>query len=180
MDGTQDRPGPDEEFHTTFLTYATPMIAGEIKRHFRDTTWDVLGRDPTVTELAHRLDAGVDEVVDAMDAAAVYNTTSLDVAVGMADGDGSTLGDLFGADDPAYDLIVDRESLKPLLAGLDGRDKRILLLRYFRNLPQTEIGEEIGVSQMQVSRLLARILGELRSGLGVRPGRADAERGKDE
>uniref|UniRef100_UPI001891DAF4 SigB/SigF/SigG family RNA polymerase sigma factor n=1 Tax=Catenulispora pinisilvae TaxID=2705253 RepID=UPI001891DAF4 len=192
----------DEEYHTTFLTYATPVIAGEIKRHFRDTTWDVhvprhmqelsgalrqareslaqkLGRDPTVTELAHRMDAGVDEVVDAMDASVVYNATSLDVAVGMADGDGSTLGDLIGADDPAYDLIVDRESLKPLLAGLAERDKRILLLRYFRNLPQTEIGEEIGVSQMQVSRLLARILGQLRRGLGVRPGWEGAEEGAE-
>jgi RNA polymerase sigma-B factor len=180
----------DPDFHTTFLTYATPVIAGEIKRHFRDTTWDVhvprrmqelsaalrqareslaqkLGRDPTVTELADDLDASTEEIIDAMEASAVYNAGSLDVPVGLPDGDGATLGELIGEDDPAYGLIVDRESLKPLLAELDERDKRILLLRYFRNMSQTEIGEEIGVSQMQVSRLLTRILGRLREGLGA-------------
>ena len=182
--------GYDSEYHTSFLTYATPVIAGEIKRHFRDTTWDVhvprrmqelsaalrqaretlahqLGRDPTVTELALDLDASTEEIVDAMDASAVYNAASLDVPVGLAEGDGATLGELIGSDDPAYGLVVDRESLKPLLADLDYRDKRILLLRYFRGMSQTEIGEEIGVSQMQVSRLLTRILGHLRERLGV-------------
>ncbi|MEY9928803.1 RNA polymerase sigma-B factor [Catenulispora sp. GP43] len=180
----------DAAFDTTFLTYATPVIAGEIKRHFRDTTWDVhvprrmqelsgalrqareslaqtLGRDPTVTELAEHLDAGTEEIVDAMEASAVYNTGSLDVSLGLSDGEGATLGELIGDDDPGYGLVVDRESLKPLLAELDERDKRILLLRYFRNMSQTEIGEEIGVSQMQVSRLLTRILGRLREGLGL-------------
>ena len=180
----------DQDYATTFLTYATPVIAGEIKRHFRDTTWDVhvprrmqelsaalrparealaqtLGRDPTVAELARDLGATTEEIVDALDAAAVYNATSLDVPVGLSDGDGATLGELMGEDDPAFGLVVDRESLKPLLAALDERDKRILLLRYFRNMSQTEIGEEIGVSQMQVSRLLTRILGQLRKGLGV-------------
>ena len=183
----------DVEFHTTFLTYATPVITGEIKRHFRDTTWDVhvprrmqelsaalrhgreslaqeLGRDPTVAELAGCLDATTEEIVDAMDASGVYNASSLDVPVGLPDGDGATLGELIGADDPAFGRVVDRESLKPLLAELDERDKRILLLRYFRNMSQTEIGEEIGVSQMQVSRLLTRILGRLRAALGVRSG----------
>jgi RNA polymerase sigma-B factor len=183
----------DAEFHTTFLTYATPVITGEIKRHFRDTTWDVhvprrmqelsaalrharesmaheLGRDPTVSELADRLDASTEEIVNAMDASAVYNASSLDVPVGLSDGDGATLGELIGADDPAYGQVIDREALKPVLAELDERDTRILLLRYFRNMSQTEIGEEIGVSQMQVSRLLTRILGRLRSALGVGSG----------
>jgi RNA polymerase sigma-B factor len=191
----------DVEYHTTFLTYATPVIAGEIKRHFRDTTWDVhvprrmqelsaalrqarehlaqaLGRDPTATELAEHLDATTEEIVDAMEASAVYNTGSLDIPVGLSDGDGATLGELIGGDDPAYGMIVDRESLKPLLAELDERDKRILLLRYFRNMSQTEIGDEIGVSQMQVSRLLAKILGQLREGLGLQTaaGTADSKR----
>jgi RNA polymerase sigma-B factor len=192
----------DVAFHTTFLTYATPVIAGEIKRHFRDTTWDVhvprrmqelsaalrqareslaqtLGRDPTVPELAEHLDAGSEEIVDAMEASAVYNTGSLDVPIGLSDGEGATLGELIGEDDPAYGMIVDRESLKPLLAELDERDKRILLLRYFRNMSQTEIGEEIGVSQMQVSRMLRRILARLREGLGVQAaaGVANQKRG---
>ncbi|MEY9894778.1 RNA polymerase sigma-B factor [Catenulispora sp. MAP12-49] len=193
--------GYDVEYHTTFLTYATPVIAGEIKRHFRDTTWDVhvprrmqelsaalrqarehlaqtLGRDPTAAELAEHLDATTEEIVDAMEASAVYNTGSLDIPVGLSDGDGATLGELIGGDDPAYGMIVDRESLKPLLAELDERDKRILLLRYFRTMSQTEIGDEIGVSQMQVSRLLARILGQLREGLGLQTaaGAADSKR----
>ena len=182
----------DPDYEATFLTYATPMIAGEIKRHFRDTTWDVhvprrmqelsaalhpaeevlaqsLGRDPTVAELARHLEASTEEIVDAMDASAVYNTASLDVPVGLSDGDGATLGELIGAEDPAYGLVLDREALKPLLAELSERDKRILLMRYFRNMSQAEIGEEIGVSQMQVSRLLSRILGRLREGLGLRP-----------
>jgi RNA polymerase sigma-B factor len=184
--------GYDSEFHTTFLTYATPVIAGEIKRHFRDTTWDVhvprrmqelsaalrkaretlahrLGHDPTVTELARSLGTTAEEIIDAMDASAVYNAASLDVPVGLSDGEGLTLGERIGADDPAFGLIVDRESLKPLLAELDLRDKRILLLRYFRGMSQSEIGEEIGVSQMQVSRLLSRILGRLRERLGLQP-----------
>jgi RNA polymerase sigma-B factor len=192
--------GFDAEFRTTFLTYATPVITGELKRHFRDTTWDVhvprrmqelsaairqaretcahrLGRDPTVTELASGLDASTEEIVDAMDAMAVYNASSLDVPAGLPDGEGATLGDLIGDDDPAFGLVVDRESLRPLLAGLDERDKRILLLRYFRNMSQTEIGEELGVSQMQVSRLLSRILGELRAGLGDGGGGSEAGSG---
>lgn len=178
----------DAEYHTTFLTYATPVIAGEIKRHFRDTTWAVhvprrmqelsgalrparealaqrLGHDPTVEELADHLEVTTEEIIDAMDASGVYNASSLDVPVGLSEGEGATLGDLLGGDDPAFGLVVDRESLKPLLAGLDEQDKRILLLRYFRNMSQTEIGKEIGVSQMQVSRLLTRILARLREGL---------------
>jgi RNA polymerase sigma-B factor len=188
----------DPRYHTTFLTFATPMIAGEIKRHFRDTTWDVhvprrmqeltsalrpaeealaqeLGRGPTVGELGRRLGVGTEEIVDAVEASSAYTAASLDVPVGPGDGgdpaagtNGTTLGDLLGADDPAYGLVLDREALRPLLAELPERDKRILLMRYFRNMSQTEIGTEIGVSQMQVSRLLARILARLRAGLGVR------------
>jgi len=176
----------DPDYRTSFLTYATPMIAGEIKRHFRDTTWDVhvprrlqelsaalrpaeealaqnLGRSPTLTELADRLDASSEEIVDALEAAAVYSTASLDVPIAQSDGEGSTLGELLGADDPAYGLVVERETLKPLLAALGDRDKRILLMRFFRGMSQAEIGAELGVSQMQVSRLLTQILGRLRA-----------------
>ena len=175
----------DPAYRTSFLTYATPMIAGEIKRHFRDTTWDVhvprrlqelsaalrpaeellnqkFGRDPTLSELATHLEAAPDEIVDALDAAAVYSTASLDVPVAQADGDGATLGELLGSEDPAYGLVVDRETLKPLLAELGERDKRILLMRFFRGMSQAEIGDELGVSQMQISRLLAQIIGRLR------------------
>jgi RNA polymerase sigma-B factor len=191
----------DARYHTTFLTFATPMIAGEIKRHFRDTTWEVhvprrmqelsaalrpaaealaqtLGREPTVEELARHLGATTEEIVNAFDASAVYRTASLDVPVGLLDRDGSTLGDLLGAEDPGYRLVLDREALKPLLADLGERDKRILLMRYFRNMSQTEIGDEIGVSQMQVSRLLARILGRLREEVGAEAGEAGEEGGR--
>jgi RNA polymerase sigma-B factor len=180
----------DPGYGTTFLTYATPIIAGEIKRHFRDTTWDLhvprrmqelsatvraaqeeltqrLGTAPSAEDVAFFLDLPMDEVVDAYEAVAAYHTASLDVPVALPDGDGATLGDLLGDEDPGIDLVVDREALKPLLERLSGREKRILLMRFFRNMSQAEIGSELGVSQMQVSRLLSQILGRLQEQLGV-------------
>jgi RNA polymerase sigma-B factor len=179
----------DPEYGTGFLGYAAPMIVGEIKRHFRDTTWAVhvprrmqelsgalrkavaemtseLGREPTVLELAERLEAGEEEIVQAIEAAEAYTTASLDHPVGEETDGGALLGEMLGERDPAFDLMIDRQVLKGLVAGLGERDKRILLMRYFRGMTQTEIGEELGVSQMQVSRLLTRILGELRAGFG--------------
>ena len=180
----------DPGYGTTFLTYATPMIVGEIKRHFRDATWDVhvprrmqelsaavrvaevdlsqeSGRQPTVEEIAVRLRTTPEEIVDALDATTAYDTSSLDTPVTLPDRDGTTLADLLGAEDPEIGLVVDRETLRPLLTELDKRDKRILLMRFFRGMTQSQIGDELGVSQMQVSRLLARILGELRARIGV-------------
>jgi RNA polymerase sigma-B factor len=178
----------DPEYGTGFLGYATPMIIGEIKRCFRDTTWSVhvprrmqelsgalrkavealsgeLGREPTIPELAAHLDATEEEIVQAVDASEAYTTASLDHPVGD-DEQGASLGELLGRDDPGFELTIDREVLKGLVARLGERDKRILLLRYFRGMTQAEIGAELGVSQMQVSRLLTRILGELREGFG--------------
>ena len=175
----------DPDYGAAFLTYATPMIAGEVRRHFRDTTWDVhvprrvqenalavraaeseltqeLGHRPSAAEIARRLELSADEVAEAYDAGAAHHAASLDVPIAMADGDGASLGDLMGEADPGFDLVVDREALKPLLAALDAREKRILLMRFFRNMSQAQIGEELGVSQMQVSRLLTQILGRLR------------------
>ena len=177
----------DPDYGTGFLGYATPMIVGEIKRYFRDTTWSVhvprrmqelsgalrkgveamtaeLGREPTVRELAERLEATEEEIVQAIEASEAYTTASLDHPVGDDSDGGAPLGDLLGDRDPAFDLMIDREVLKGLVAKLGERDKRILLMRYFRGMTQSEIGEELGVSQMQVSRLLTRILGELRTG----------------
>jgi RNA polymerase sigma-B factor len=179
----------DPEYGTTFLTYATPMISGEIKRHFRDTSWDVhvprsmqelstavraaeeeltqlTGSPPTAAEVGRRLNLSADEVADAYEAVAAYSAASLDVPVAMPDGAGASLGELLGDEDPEFDKVVDREALKPLLDRLSARDKRILLMRFFRNMSQAEIGAELGVSQMQVSRLLSRILGDLRKGIG--------------
>jgi RNA polymerase sigma-B factor len=176
----------DPEYGTGFLGYATPMIIGEIKRHFRDTTWSVhvprrmqelsgalrkavevlsadLGRDPTIPELAVHLEATEEEIVQAMDASDAYTTASLDHPVGD-DEHGARLGELLGRDDPGFELMIDRQVLKELVARLGDRDKKILLMRYFRGMTQAEIGAELGVSQMQISRLLSRILGELRAG----------------
>jgi RNA polymerase sigma-B factor len=184
----------DPSYGTGFLGYATPMIVGEIKRYFRDTTWSVhvprrlqelsgalrkavgemvaeLGREPTIPELAERLAATEEEIVEAIDATEAYTTASLDHPVGD-ESDGALLGEMLGDQDPAFDLMIDRQVLKGLVAGLGERDKRILLMRYFRGMTQTEIGVELGVSQMQVSRLLTRILGNLRDGFGE-PGAAE-------
>jgi len=89
------------------------------------------------------------------------------VQVQTSDGTGATLGELLGADDPGIQKVVDREALKPLLARLTPREKRILLMRFFRTMSQAQIGAELGVSQMQVSRLLAQILGRLQEQVGV-------------
>jgi RNA polymerase sigma-B factor len=183
----------DPDFGTTFLTYATPTILGELKRYFRNTTWAVhvprriqelsselrpatetlsqqLNRAPTVDELSVLLGANPSDVIDAIDATRLHSIGSLDAPAATDDGNGSPLGDLLGADDPDLQNVVDRETLRPLLATLSAREKKILLLRYFRNMTQTQIGEEIGVSQMQVSRLLTDILVRLR----VRAGCGDS------
>jgi RNA polymerase sigma-B factor len=176
----------DPEHGTGFLGYATPMIIGEIKRYFRDATWGVhvprrmqelsgalrkatdalvheLGREPTIRELADRLDADPEEIVEAIDAAGAYTTASLDHPV-SADEQGASLLDFMGGQDERFDAVIDRQVLTGLLAGLGERDKRILLMRFFRGMTQAEIGAELGVSQMQISRLLGRILRELRAG----------------
>jgi RNA polymerase sigma-B factor len=179
----------DPDFGTAFLTYATPTILGELKRYFRDTTWAVhvprriqelsselreateclsqrLSRAPTVDELAMLLGADPAEVVDAIDAAGLHAVGSLDVPAATEDGAGSLPGDLLGADDRGIQNIIDRETLRPLLAKLSAREKKILLMRFFRSMTQTEISNELGVSQMQVSRLLAGILDRLRTHAG--------------
>jgi RNA polymerase sigma-B factor len=180
----------DPDYGAAFLTYATPMIAGEVRRHFRDTTWDVhvprrvqenalavraaerelthqLGHAPAAAQIAERLQLSADEVAEAYEASAAHHTASLDVPVAMSDGDGASMGELMGDEDPNFDLVVDRETLKPLLAQLSARDKKILLMKFFRNMSQAQIGAELGVSQMQVSRLLSQILGRLREQVGA-------------
>jgi RNA polymerase sigma-B factor len=181
----------DPEHGTAFLGYATAMIIGEIKRYFRDATWEVhvprrmqeltsalhrssdalaaqLGRPPTISELADDLDCGRDEVVEALDASVAYRTASLDRSLGY-DGDSASLGETIGKEDPGFERTVDHEVLRGLVTELCERDKRILLLRFFRGMSQQEIGEELGVSQMQVSRLITRIIKELRAGFDAEP-----------
>lgn len=170
---------------TEFSTFATPTILGEIRRHFRDRTWAVrvprgmqelqakvtataeemtreLHRAPTVRELAEALDVPSDDVLAALEARHAYATDSIDAD---PDDERSALSGRIGVDDPAFEAIEDREALRPLIAALPARDQRILSMRFGRNMSQTQIADELGISQMQVSRLLARTLADLRAGL---------------
>jgi RNA polymerase sigma-B factor len=172
-----------------FPTFAMPTIVGEIKRFFRDTSWSVrvprrlqelrldlaragdelaqqLDRAPTVAELAERLDLSKDEVVEGMAASNAYTASSLDAQADEDDSEGA-LSDRIGYEDHGIEGIEYVESLKPLIAGLPPRDRQILSLRFVANMTQSEIGEELGISQMHVSRLLSRTLQQLRKGLTV-------------
>jgi RNA polymerase sigma-B factor len=179
----------DTDRGVEFSTYATPTILGEIKRHFRDKSWAVrvprqlqemrlalttatadlgqsLGRSPTIAELAERIGATEEEILEGLEAANAYSTISLDAPSGDgSDDDAPTLADTLGIDDLALEGVEDRESLRPLLAELPPRERRILVLRFFGNLTQSQIADEIGISQMHVSRLLARTLAHLRERL---------------
>jgi RNA polymerase sigma-B factor len=182
-----DRFDPDRGVE--FSTYATPTIVGEIKRHFRDKGWAVrvprrlqelrlsltsatadlsqrLGRAPTVGELAEQLRLSEEEVLEGLESANAYSTLSLDVPE-QGEQDSPVVADSLGAEDEELEGVEYRESLKPLLAKLPPREKKILLLRFFGNMTQSQIAEEIGISQMHVSRLLARTLAQLRDDLMV-------------
>jgi RNA polymerase sigma-B factor len=166
-----------------FLPYAVPTITGELRRHFRDRGWDVrpprrvqemrlsiasaasdlsqqLGRAPTVPELAEQLEVGEEEVIETLAAAQGYSATSLDAP---CDGDeGLPLAETMGRDDENLEKVVDSLAVGPLLASLPPRDRHILCLRFYRGWTQSQIAEDIGVTQMQVSRLLSRALSRLR------------------
>ncbi|CAL9475609.1 RNA polymerase sigma factor SigF [Streptomyces levis] len=172
-----------------FPTFAMPTIIGEIKRFFRDTSWSVrvprrlqelrldlakagdelaqkLDRAPTVHELAERLGITNDEVVEGMAASNAYTASSLDAQPEEDDSEGA-LADRIGYEDHGLEGIEYVESLKPLIAELPPRDRKILSLRFVAGMTQSEIGEELGISQMHVSRLLSRTLVRLRKGLTV-------------
>ncbi|MCW2779676.1 MAG: polymerase, sigma 28 subunit, SigD/FliA/WhiG [Marmoricola sp.] len=170
-----------------FSTYATPTIIGEIKRYFRDKGWAIrvprrlqelrmsitsataelsqqLGRSPTPREIAARLEVSVEEVLEGIESSNAYSTLSLDAGDSSSDGAASMLNAL-GETDEALEHVEIRESIKPLLERLEPREKRILLLRFFKGMTQSQIASEIGVSQMHVSRLLNRTLEQLREQL---------------
>jgi RNA polymerase sigma-B factor len=172
-----------------FPTFAMPTIIGEIKRFFRDTSWSVrvprrlqelrldlakagdelaqkLDRAPTVAELAERLGLTNDEVVEGMAASNAYTASSLDAQPEEDDAEGA-LADRIGYEDHGLEGIEYVESLKPLIAELPPRDRQILSLRFVGGMTQSEIGDELGISQMHVSRLLSRTLVRLRKGLTV-------------
>ncbi|MEU6347613.1 RNA polymerase sigma factor SigF [Streptomyces sp. NPDC046977] len=176
----------DPDYGVEFVTFALPTIVGEMKRFFRDTSWSVhvprrlqelrvdlakatdalaadVGRAPTVAELAVRLEIGEEEVVEAMTAANAYSAASLDAPPTDESDGGTGWADRLGYDDNAFAKIEDLEAVKPLIAQLPERDRLILSLRFGHEMTQVQIGEQLGVSQMQVSRLLTRILNRLRT-----------------
>ena len=124
-----------------------------------------LGRSPTPRELADALGCSVEEIVEGIESGNAYSTLSLDATDDSSDDGGVSMLDMMGLDDEELEQIEIRESIKPLLEALPSREKRILLLRFFKNKTQSEIAAEIGVSQMHVSRLLSRTLAELRTSL---------------
>lgn len=172
---------------TDFLSFAVPTIMGEIRRHFRDTSWAVrvprrlkemhlsisaasnelsqsLGRAPTPSEIADHLGVPRDAVYEGLEASNAYRSVSLDDMLNH-EADAASLGDMLGENDAALDGVDYHESLRPLVRQLPERERTILMLRFFGNMTQTQIAKRVGISQMHVSRLLAKTLEELRRGL---------------
>ncbi|WP_329236537.1 RNA polymerase sigma factor SigF [Streptomyces sp. NBC_01460] len=175
-----------------FATFAVPYIVGEIKRFFRDTTWSVhvprrlqelrvelakaketlsakLDRDPTVAELAAHLDLPEEEIIEGLVAANGYSAGSLDTpnADSESGSDQRAYADLLGDDDPGMESVENLHTLAPLLRQLDDRERKIVRMRFGQEMTQAQIGAELGVSQMHVSRLLSRIVQRLRTGMSV-------------
>ena len=167
-----------------FSSFAVPTILGELKRYFRDLGWSAhvprgaqelalkvqeaverltctSGRSPSVNELAEYMELSVEEVTDALEAAAAHHSTSLDTPLDDGDGRAGTLADAFGGEDARFELIEASVTLSAAVRQLSERERRVLLLRFFDDRTQTEIAEEIGVSQMQVSRILRRVVARL-------------------
>ncbi|UZI33133.1 RNA polymerase sigma factor SigF [Streptomyces sp. VB1] len=178
-----------------FTSFAVPYIVGEIKRFFRDTSWAVhvprrlqelrvdlakakeslagdLDRDPTVRELAKDLGIEESEVTEGIVASNGYTAGSLDMPTDTAEAgprhtSGRTFADVLGEPDPAMETVENLHALAPLLGELDERERRIIDMRFGQEMTQAQIGAELGISQMHVSRLLSRMLGKLRSGMLV-------------
>lgn len=168
-----------------FLSFAVPTMMGEVRRHFRDHGWAVkvprgikellpqinrarselsqkLGRSPNASEVAELLDIDRQTVVEATIAGGNYSTMSTDMSFG-SDDDHLALSDTFGAVDPNLDKVLAAESVRPLLAALPDRERKVLQLRFFENMTQTQIADRVGCSQMHVSRLLDKALQRLRN-----------------
>jgi RNA polymerase sigma-B factor len=174
----------DPERGLEFSTYATPTIVGELKRHFRDKGWAVrvprrvqelhlrlgsvvsqlsqeLGRSPTIGEIAHAATVSEEEVLEAIEAGHAYRFTSLDAPSG--NDDEMSLSAELGSEDQGLIDSEHRVTLSPLIAQFPPRERMILHLRFFEGLTQSEIAGRLGISQMHVSRLLARALAQLRT-----------------
>jgi RNA polymerase sigma-B factor len=177
----------DPSFGSSLSAYAAPCISGEIKRHFRDKRWQVhvrrsaqelllelrkateqlthtLGRNPTDDELAERIGCSAEDLLEARQADLVFSSYSLDAPLSDRD-DPAQLSDVLGDEDAEMEHAIDMEAVSTHWDELPEREQRILVMRFYGNLTQAEIGARLGISQMHVSRLLARALGHLRSRL---------------
>jgi RNA polymerase sigma-B factor len=169
-----------------FSTYATPTIVGELKRHFRDKGWAVrvprrlqelnlslnkvvaelsqeIGRSPTISEIAAKVHLSEEEVLEGLDTSNAYAVVSLDAPAGGDDT--PSVSEHIGVEDESLEALEYRAALGPLIAGLAERERRILYLRFFSGMTQSQIAARLGISQMHVSRLLNRTLAALRAGL---------------
>lgn len=169
-----------------FASFAVPTILGEMRRHFRDAGWSVHvprgsqeralkvrdaqerlansnGRAPTVNELAQYLELSTGEVIDALQAIQAYESLSLDAPRPGATDEATSYGDAMGEEDARYELVELDATVSAVLGRIPQRERDILRMRFVEDLTQTEIAERVGISQMQVSRLLRRSLDQLRA-----------------
>jgi RNA polymerase sigma-B factor len=169
----------DPELGKKFTAFAAPTIVGELKRHFRDKGWTIhvprdlqeralavsrhaerlsteLGRSPTVDELSEAIDCTIAQIVEAIDAGENYQLTSLDAPAAQDDDEGSALSDMLGGEDDGFELAEERQALASTWAQLPALERQVLGLRLVHDLTQREISQQIGYSQMHVSRLLRR------------------------
>jgi len=176
----------DPDNGAEFLSYAVVTMKGEVKRQFRDFGWMVrpprpiqkmqadvaraqgdliqtLGRSPRVSEVAAHLDVAVEDVLEALSAHGCFTPTSLDLPLG--DQGATSLGDTIQHEDTALDEAEARVMLMPAVKALPERERQVLYLRFFRQMSQSQIAAEVGVTQMQVSRILSRVLAQLRGQL---------------
>jgi RNA polymerase sigma-B factor len=177
--------GFDCDREIAFSSYAVPTILGEIKRHFRDRTWAVrvprglqemsarvdravaelaenMHRQPSVAEIAVQLGADEEEVLEALQAGTAYRSVSFETPRGGDDDETATLADAVGVDEPGFDRAERRATLATLLAAISPRERDVLRLRFEEDLTQAQIGEIVGVSQMQVSRIIRQAIARLR------------------
>jgi RNA polymerase sigma-B factor len=187
-----DRFDPDREI--AFSSYAVPTILGEIKRHFRDRTWavrvprdlqelalrvdkavtelaDDLQRQPSVDEIGAAVGVTDEEVLEALQAGGAYRAVSFDAPRGTEEDSPSptTLGDSMGVDEAGFDRAEERATIHNLLGAITAREREVLRMRFEEDMTQAEIGEVIGVSQMQVSRLIRKAIAQLRDAAGEEP-----------
>jgi RNA polymerase sigma-B factor len=175
-----------------FSSYAVPTIVGEIKRYFRDRTWSVrvprdlqelslkvdrvttdltvrLHREPTIAEIVAKVDASEEDVLEAIEAFGAHRASSLQEPWGADDdGGGETLGDAIGVEEHGFACAEDRATIQRLFRALSSREREVLRLRFEEELTQAEIGERVGVSQMQVSRIIRQAIARLRAYAAMR------------